>query len=82
MREAGQNEERVEAGLKRSLEFAAMQGAKALELRTAIHLANSWLRNGKPDQAQNLLRPICDCFIEGHDTPDFKQATEMLRRLE
>ena len=82
MREAGQNEEMVEAGLKRSLQFAAMQGAKALELRTAIHLADLWRRNGKRDQAQNLLRPICDWFTEGHDTPDFKRATEMLHWLE
>jgi hypothetical protein len=58
-----------------------MQGAKALELRTAIHLANLWRRDGKRDQAQNLLRPICDWFTEGHDTPDFKQATETLHWL-
>jgi tetratricopeptide (TPR) repeat protein len=82
MRETGQNQETVEAGLKRSLEFAALQGAKALELRTAIHLTNLWHRKGKREQAQKLLRSICDSFSEGHDTPDFKQATEMLHRLE
>jgi class 3 adenylate cyclase/tetratricopeptide (TPR) repeat protein len=82
MRETGQNEETVEAGLKRSLEFATLQDAKALELRTAIHLANLWCRNRKRDQAQKLLRSTCDWFTEGHDTPDFKQATEMLRGLE
>ena len=53
MREAGQNVEMVEAGLKRSLEFVAMQGAKALELRTAIHLADLWHRNGKRDRRRS-----------------------------
>ncbi|MBR0757094.1 AAA family ATPase [Bradyrhizobium jicamae] len=82
MRETGQAEEAVEAGLKRSLEFASLQGAKALELRTAIHLANLWGHNGKRDQAQKLLRSTCDRFTEGHDTPDFKRASEMLHGLE
>jgi class 3 adenylate cyclase/tetratricopeptide (TPR) repeat protein len=82
MRETGQSEETVEAGLKHSLEFAVLQGAKVLELRTAIHLANLWDRNGKRDQAQKLLRSTCDRFTEGHDTPDFKRAIEMLHGLE
>jgi class 3 adenylate cyclase/tetratricopeptide (TPR) repeat protein len=82
MREMGQNEEMVEAALKRSLEFAAALGAKALELRTAIHLANLWDQNRKRDEARTLLRSTCDWFTEGRDTPDFKQATEMLCRLE
>jgi hypothetical protein len=81
MRETGQSEEMFEAGLKRALEFASLQGAKALELRTAIHLASLWGRNGKRDQAQTLLRSTCDWFTEGHDTPDYKQATEMLNGL-
>ncbi|WP_170991849.1 adenylate/guanylate cyclase domain-containing protein [Bradyrhizobium elkanii] len=82
MREMGQNEEIVEAALKRSLEFAAALGAKALELRTAIHLANLWGQNHKREEARKLLRSTCDWFTEGRDTPDFKQATEMLCRLD
>jgi class 3 adenylate cyclase/tetratricopeptide (TPR) repeat protein len=78
----GQNDEMVEAALKRSLEFAALQGAKALELRTAIHLAGLWRCRGKHDQAQTLLKSTCDWFTEGHDTPDFRQATELLHSLE
>jgi predicted ATPase len=82
IQQTGQNDETVEAGLKRSLEFAASRGAKALELRAAIRLAKLWLRNGKRDRARRLLRPICNWFTEGHDTPDLKQAIEMLRRLQ
>lgn len=78
MRETGQSEEAVEAALRQSLEFAALQGAKVLELRTAIHLANLWCRNGKLDQAQELLKSTCDWFTEGQDTFDFKQAADML----
>jgi tetratricopeptide (TPR) repeat protein len=81
MRKTGQNEEVAEAALKRSLEVATLQGAKAVELRTAIHLADLWRRNGKRDQARDLLRSICNWFTEGHDTPDFKRATEILQWL-
>ena len=72
----------IELILRQSLELAIIQGAKALELRAAIRLADLWICQGKRDQARNLLRPICDWFTEGHDTPDFQQAAEMLKRLE
>ena len=72
----------IELTLRQSLELAIIQGAKALELRAAIRLADLWICQAKRDQTRNLLRPICDWFTEGHDTPDFQQAAEMLKRLE
>jgi hypothetical protein len=67
----------IELTLRQSLELAITQGAKAPELRAAIRLADLWICQGKRDQARNLLRPICDWFTEGHDTPDFQQAAEI-----
>lgn len=78
----GQSDEIVEADFRRSLEVAKKQGAKAFELRASTGLARLWRRQGKCGRAQNLLRPICDWFTEGQDTPDFKQAIELLGVLE
>jgi tetratricopeptide (TPR) repeat protein len=82
MRAINQTDHSIESTLRRSLELAVTQGAKSLELRAAVRLADLWICQDKHDQARQLLRPICAWFTEGHDTPDFKQAAEMLHRLE
>ena len=82
MRAVDQNDDSIESTLRQSLELAIVHGAKALELRAAIRLADLWICRSKRDQARKLLRPICDWFTEGHDTPDFQQAVEMLSRLD
>jgi class 3 adenylate cyclase/tetratricopeptide (TPR) repeat protein len=82
LQKTGETDESIEAGLKRSLEFATLQGAKVFELRAAVRLAELWSRQSKRDQARNLLRPICDWFTEGRDTSEFKQAAEILCKLE
>lgn len=78
---SGQSDEAVEASLKRSLELAIAHGAKMLELRAAIGLADLWRRQSKRKEARLLLRPICDWFTEGRDTPDFKMARVLLDDL-
>jgi len=81
MEASGQIDETTEASLRRSLELAVLQGAKAFELRAAIGLGGLWSRQGKGDQARQLLRPICDWFTEGHDTSDFREAKALLEAL-
>jgi class 3 adenylate cyclase/tetratricopeptide (TPR) repeat protein len=81
MQAIGQPDESVEATLRRSIEVATMQGARALELRAATRLASLWIRQGKQGQARKLLRPICEWFTEGQDTADFKEAARLLHVL-
>jgi class 3 adenylate cyclase/tetratricopeptide (TPR) repeat protein len=81
MEASGQVDETTEASLRRSLELAVLQGAKALELRAAVGLSGLWSRQGKGDQARQLLRPICDWFTEGHDSSDFREAKALLDAL-
>jgi class 3 adenylate cyclase/predicted ATPase len=81
MEASGQIDETTEANLRRSLDLAVLQGAKAIELRAAIGLGGLWSRQGKGDQTRQLLRPICDWFTEGRDTSDFKEARAMLDAL-
>jgi len=78
---SGQSDEAVEASLKRSLELAIAQGAKVPELRAAIGLVELWRRQGKRKEGRLLLRPICDWFTEGRDTPEFKMAGALLDDL-
>ncbi len=71
----------AESYLKRAVDIAGRQSAKALELRAAISLAELWRQQGRGDAARNLLEPICRWFEEGADTPDLKRARDLLMAL-
>jgi predicted ATPase len=58
----------AEADLKRAVEVAGAQNAKALELRAATSLAK-------------LLEPIYRWFEEGSDTTDLRRARDLLMAL-
>ncbi len=68
----------AQASLAQSLHLARAQGAKLFELRAANEIARSWYTQGRCDEVRDLLQPICDSFIDGSDTPDFKAAKELL----
>ncbi len=61
--------------------MAREQQAKSLELRAATSLARLWRRQGKPDEARELLAPVYDWFTEGFDTPDLQDAKALLGEL-
>jgi predicted ATPase len=67
--------------LVEALETACRQRAKTWELRAAVTLARLWRDEGKCIRARNLLAPIYGWFTEGFDTPDLKDATELLDEL-
>ncbi len=52
---------------------------KWLQLRCATNLARIWRDTGRRKKAQDLLSPVYDCFIEGFDTADFKDARAVPR---
>jgi predicted ATPase len=64
--------------LELALRKAREQNAKSLELRIAHDLAKSKLQEGKPDQARDLLGPVCAWFKEGDGTRDLKDARALL----
>ena len=61
--------------------MARRQGAKSWELRAAISLARLWQRQGKRDEAHELLVPIYAWFTEGFDTADLLEAKALLEEL-
>ena len=55
----------AEACLRRSMEIARHQKAKSLELRTAMVLAQHWQRQGRRQEAYDLVAPIFGWFTRG-----------------
>jgi len=47
-------------------------------LRAATEIARCWYTQGRRDEMRDLLKPICDSFSDGLDTPDFRTAKELL----
>jgi predicted ATPase/class 3 adenylate cyclase len=71
----------AEACFRRALEIARSQQAKSLELRAAMSLSQLWQRQGKRDEARQLLVPIYRWFTEGFDTTDLQEAKALLDEL-
>ena len=71
----------VEACFQRAIDVARRQQAKSWELRAAMSLARLWQRQGKRDQARELLAPIYNWFTEGFDTVDLQEAQALLAAL-
>jgi len=64
-----------------SLDWAREQQAKSWELRTSTSLARLWQRQGKCQEAHELLAPIYGWFIEGFDTKDLQEAQALIEEL-
>ena len=73
--------EEAESLFLRAIEIAKSQEGKSFELRAATSLARLWSRQGKKDEARELLAPIYDWFTEGFDTQDLKDAQALLEEL-
>ena len=71
----------AEAELQRALTIAQQQQARWWELRAANDLAKHWHGEGRYVEANSLLQPIYNWFVEGFDTPDLKDAKALLDKL-
>jgi predicted ATPase/class 3 adenylate cyclase len=73
--------EAAEELYRKALSIAEEQGAKLWELRAAASLARLRRDQGRRPEARDLLAPIYSWFTEGFDTPDLKEAKELLGEL-
>jgi predicted ATPase len=71
----------VEGYFWKSIEIARQQHAKLWELRAVMSLSRLWERQGKRQQARQLLAEIYGWFTEGFDTADLKEAKALLEEL-
>jgi DNA-binding winged helix-turn-helix (wHTH) protein/tetratricopeptide (TPR) repeat protein len=72
----------AEACFLKALEIAKKQHAKMWELRATVSLARLWQRQGKKEQARQMLGEIYGWFTEGFDTKDLQEVKALLEALE
>ncbi len=75
------DESEAEHQFQGALQTARSQEAKSFELRAAMSLARLWQKQGKRQDAFELLTPVYDWFTEGLDTGDLKEADSLLKAL-
>jgi len=81
LRQPGTPQEEAEAWLRRALDVARRQEAKALELRATMSLSRLWQQQDKRQEAYDLLAPIYHWFTEGFDTADLQDARALAAEL-
>jgi predicted ATPase len=77
----GEAEADAEACFRQAIQVARQQDAKSWELRATMSLSRLWQRQGRADQARQMLAEIYGWFTEGFDTPDLKEAKVLLEEL-
>jgi tetratricopeptide (TPR) repeat protein len=75
------NATEAELCFQQALSIARSQHAKSWELRAAMSLARLWQRQGKRQDAYDLLVPVYAWFTEGFDTADLQEAKALLQLL-
>jgi predicted ATPase len=75
------DETEAEVSFQKAIEVARRQQAKSWELRAAISLSRLWGKQGKREEARELLSEIYNWFTEGFDTADLKEARALLEEL-
>jgi predicted ATPase/DNA-binding SARP family transcriptional activator len=75
------DEAEAEASLLKAIEVARRQSAKSWELRATVSLCRLWQKQGRVDEARQMLAEIYGWFTEGFDTPDLRNAKALLDAL-
>jgi tetratricopeptide (TPR) repeat protein len=73
--------ELAEVDFREAIALARKMGAKAWELRVSLSLARLLKLRSQRDTARTLLAQIYNCFTEGFDTADLKEAKALLDEL-
>ncbi|HEV8718666.1 MAG TPA: AAA family ATPase [Candidatus Binatia bacterium] len=76
-----QVEKEAEECFWKAVEIARRQQAKSLELRATVSLSRLWQRQGKKNEARQMLAEIYNWFTEGFDTADLQEAKTLLEEL-
>ena len=79
--EHARDQSAAERLFQKSFEYSRKHGTKSFELRTSMSLARLWRKQGKRQEAHDLLAPVYNWFAEGFDTADLKEAKALLDEL-
>jgi DNA-binding SARP family transcriptional activator/predicted ATPase len=75
------NEAEAETSFQYAIEVARRQQARSWELRATTSLARLWQKQGREEEARQVLAEIHGWFTEGFDTPDLREAKALLDEL-
>jgi adenylate cyclase len=75
------NDAGAEDSYRKAIEVARGQQAKSWELRATVSLCRLLQKQGKQEEAQQLLSEVYGWFTEGFDTPDLRAAKVLLDEL-
>jgi predicted ATPase len=64
-----------------AIKFARQQNAKSLELKAVMSLSRLWQKQGKREEALQMLAETYRWFTEGFDTVDLQEAKQLLEDL-
>jgi predicted ATPase len=70
-----------EAAFRRAIDIARAQNAKGFKLRAVTSLSRLLQKQGKKDEARQMLAEIYGWFTEGFDIADLKEAKALLEEL-
>ena len=76
-----ENNNEAEKCFRQAIDIASYQSAKSLELRATASLSRLLKRQGRKDEAQQMLAQIYSWFTEGFDTKDLKESKALLEEL-
>jgi predicted ATPase len=76
-----QTQDEAEDCFWQAIEIARRQQAKLLELRATVSLCRLWQRQGRTEEARQMLVEIYTWFTEGFETVDLKEAKVLLEEL-
>jgi len=80
LEELGGDLQESETSIRRALQIAHNRQAKSLELRAAMTFARLFGGRGHRDEARRRLAEVYNCFTEGSNTADVKDAKTLLGR--
>jgi predicted ATPase len=81
LQEAPAHQEEAEEHFQQALTVARRRQAKSWELRAAMSLSRLWQRQGKQEEARQLLAEVYGWFTEGFETADLREAKALLAAL-
>jgi predicted ATPase len=81
LQQSSDHQAEAERCFHHALDIARNQQAKSLELRAATSRARLWQRQGKRDEARQVLGDVYGWFTEGFDTADLQDVKALLDEL-
>lgn len=71
----------AEACYRQAISIARGQQAKSLELRVTIRLSHLYLKQGKREEAREMISEVYGWFTEGFDSVDLREARRLIEEL-